>query len=254
MPDGATVARMYGTTYGTGWSTDLDIDDPKQPLEVKRWLTRSPPGTFVDYGCGPGSLLAEARALGWQAVGLELDREVARRTADRVGAEVVTDPAELTRRFPADVLHLGDVIEHLTDLPRQFPEILRAIKPGGLLIAQGPLEGNANLFTLALRGQRLLRGAPRSSFPPYHVLLASAEGQRGFFRRAGLEELEFSVSETAWPAPSRLGRADLRKPRAVAMFVLRRASQAVSSLRPSRWGNRYFFVGRRGAAPPPAVA
>lgn len=50
-----------------------------------------------------------------------------------------------------DVLHLGDMIEHLTDLEHQFPEILRLIKPGGYLLAQGPLEAGPNLFTSVLK-------------------------------------------------------------------------------------------------------
>jgi SAM-dependent methyltransferase len=248
MPDDRTIARMYGTSYGTGCGTDLDIDDPKQNDHVTRWLDATPRGTFVDYGCGPGRWLTEARRLGWAAVGLELDAEVARSTAARTGAEVLTDPDQLRRRFPADALHLGDVVEHLTDLDRQMPGILASIKPGGVLLAQGPLEANPNLFTLALRAQRRLRGSPTAEFAPYHVLLATAEGQRRLFRRFGLQELEFRVEEVAWPAPSRLSGVQWRQPRAVAMFTLRRASQLVSALRPSMWGNRYFYIGRRPAS------
>jgi SAM-dependent methyltransferase len=249
MPDERTVAQMYGTSYSTGCGTDVDLDDPRQPNQVTGWLGREATGgaagTFVDYGCGDGRLLRQAKALGWKAVGLELDPAVAQATAARTGTEVVADPRQLRERHLADVLHLGDVIEHLTDLAHQMPEILTALKPGGLLLAQGPLEANTNLFTLALRGQRVLRGSPPASYAPYHVLLATAEGQRTFFRRAGLVELEYKIDEVAWPAPPRLTRTQLRQPRALAMFTLRRASQLVSALRPNAWGNRYFYAGRR---------
>lgn len=246
MPDDRTVAAMYGTSYGAGCSDEkAQEEDGPQANRVTEWLSKLPVGTFVDYGCGDGRLLRKAKQLGWKAIGLELDPEVARKTAERTDTVVVADPRELRERYPADVLHLGDVIEHLTDLPHQMPEILSALKPGGLLLAQGPLEANTNLFTLALRGQRVLRGSPPASFAPYHVLLATAQGQRGFFGRLGLRELEFKVDEVAWPAPARLDRRQLTQPRAVAMFTLRRASQLLSALRPQAWGNRYFFAGRR---------
>ncbi len=59
----------------------------------------------------------------------------------------------------ADVLHLGDVIEHMTKINEQMPEILKLIKPGGFLIAQGPLEANFNVFTLGIRLSRSFRSA-----------------------------------------------------------------------------------------------
>jgi 2-polyprenyl-3-methyl-5-hydroxy-6-metoxy-1,4-benzoquinol methylase len=80
----------------------------------------------------------------------------------------------------ADVVHVGDVIEHLTQLDTQFPEIPGLIKPGGLLLAQGPLENNASLFTFALSSARKLRPARRTEMAPYHVLLATSQGQRDF--------------------------------------------------------------------------
>jgi hypothetical protein len=118
------------------------------------------------------------------------------------------------------------------------------IKPGGLLLAQGPLEGNANLFTAVLRLSRTVRRPRPTEMAPYHVLLATARGQRMLFRRFALTEIEFSVHEVAWPAPDRLSCADLGRPRAVGLFALRRCSQAVSKLRPRHWGNRYFYAGR----------
>jgi SAM-dependent methyltransferase len=245
MPDGATLALMYGTDYVLSGGPQAEDDNNKQPFRVVEWLKRTPPGVFLDYGCGAGELLVEAQKLGWTALGVELNRDVAQAVAARTGAQVVSDVTELDAVPCADVLHLGDVIEHLTGIEQQMPDILRLLKPGGLLLAQGPLEANANLFTLALKAARALRPQARTEMAPYHVLLATGEGQRTLFRRFGLAELEYSLSEVAWPAPASLPLSDLRRPRTVAMFGLRRASQAVSALRPHRWGNRYFYAGRK---------
>jgi SAM-dependent methyltransferase len=244
MPDEETLSQMYGTDYATNFQDDPGIDDPREALRVVRWLQGGAGGgTFVDYGCGAGMLLTEAAKLSWQAVGVELDEEVAKRVEQQTGARVVSNPAELEDGV-ADVLHLGDVIEHLTEVNRLMPEILRLIKPGGLLLAQGPLENDATAFTMMLRLAKSLRRGTRTEMAPYHVMLASAAGQRRLFERFGLDELEYSVREVAWPAPNRLSLSDLKRPRAVGLFTARRVSQAVSALRPGRYGNRYFYAGR----------
>jgi SAM-dependent methyltransferase len=248
MPDEQALAQMYGPDYHQASDVDPNGDDPKEPERAIGWLRRLERGTFVDFGCGAGQLLDEARRLGWQPVGVEFDREVAQRVAERTGARVATSISELAADGTpvADVLHLGDVIEHLTDLKHQFPRILGLVKPGGYLLAQGPLEGGPTLFTLALRLARSLKRSRPAEMAPYHVILATVGGQREFFRRFGLEEVEYVVHEVAWPAPARLSRSDWKHARTVGLYTVSRLSRAASALRPGVWGNRYFYAGRRG--------
>jgi hypothetical protein len=75
------------------------------------------------------------------------------------------------------------------------------------------------------------------------VLLATAAGQRAFFRRFGLQEFSFTLREAAWPAPNRISVSDLGRPRRLGLFLIRRFSQLVSRLAPHAWGNRYFYAG-----------
>lgn len=245
MPDAEVLQVMYGPAYAAAFADGAADGEAKQPERTLRWLERLGSGTFVDYGCGDGSLLTAARDRGWRAVGVELDGEVAARVQAQTGLAVHTDLAPLGEGS-VDALHLGDVIEHLTRLDEDLPRLLRVLKPGGHLIAQGPLEANACLFTWAIRAGRRLRGngAARDT-PPYHVLLATARGQRTLFARNRLEEVEFAVGEVAWPAPSHLAEARRGGARALTLYGLRRASQIVSRVAPSQMGNRYFFVGRR---------
>jgi SAM-dependent methyltransferase len=246
MPDEALLAAMYGPEYKDVHEYGEGILDPKEPQRVANFLRTQPRGVFLDYGCGPGSLLREVAKLGWRPVGIEYEEKVAREAAERTGATVVVaSRQEGLGPAVADVLHLGDVLEHLTDLDRQMPAILRLLKPGGVLIAQGPLENNANLFTAVLRLARRLRPRARTEMAPYHVMLATARGQLILFERFGLETIEYRLKEVSWPAPSRLSWGMLRSPRAWGLYALRRCSQVLSACRPRRWGNRYFYVGRR---------
>ncbi len=246
MPNGQMLSQMYGPEYGRRFqSADAHTTDPKQPEKVVECLKNRPTGVFLDYGCGAGKLLTAAVEQGWQAVGLEFDATVAKTVAEQTGVPVYTAPGEIIAAVGyADVLHLGDVIEHLTDLNRQMPEILKLLKPGGILMAQGPLEANANLFAWLVRLSRTLRRSRWTEMAPYHVLLATARGQQRFFERFGLEQMEYSIHEVDWPAPSRLSRHDLLRARVAGLFAVRRISKAVSALQPGRWGNRYFYIGR----------
>lgn len=242
------LARMYGPRY-TSVSNPHGVEDPRESQRVVAWLRGQPAGTFVDYGCGGGWLLVEADRIGWRAVGVEFDPAVAAETARRVGVRVADRFTlnDLLAEGPADALHLGDVIEHLTNPDAEMDRILRLIKPGGYLLAQGPLEANTTLFTSALKLSRRLRKSPVSEMAPYHVVLATARGQRACFDRFGLRHIEFRIQEVAWPAPSRLAFSDLFHARTVGLFALRRLSQTLSAVRPDRWGNRYFYVGQRPA-------
>jgi SAM-dependent methyltransferase len=243
MPDEQTLAEMYGLGYAMSFASDPTVEDPKEPEKVLDLLARSSPGTFVDYGCGKGELLTAAAKLGWNAVGIEFDSEVVDQLQRLLGLRIMTSFEAVSSPPLGDVLHLGDVIEHMTKINEQMPAILKLIKPGGKLVAQGPLENNFNIFTMGIRLSRKLRPTP-VEMAPYHVLLATKQGQEECFRRFGLKTEEFSVTEVAWPAPARLTSTDLMKPRALGLYSLRRLSQGVSTIQP-RWGNRYFYVGHK---------
>jgi SAM-dependent methyltransferase len=242
MPSDAMLDVLYGPEYQSSFEADPAIEDPKEPQLVAEWLSRHPRGVLVDFGCGSGAVLAQASALGWEVIGVERDAVVAAAVAKATGARVVSRLEELGTSF-ADVIHLGDVIEHLTRVDEQLPPVLRLLKPRGTLLAQGPLEAEPSVFNYCIRAGRHLRGGPTSRSAPYHVILATSRGQRLFFQRFGLEERAFRSWEVSWPAPSRLSGPDLRSPRRVALFVLRRVSQVVTALFPRFGNNRFFYAG-----------
>jgi SAM-dependent methyltransferase len=244
---------MYGREYGTLGGGPYEIKDPKDSKRIVRYLKKTPPGIFVDFGCGDGTVLRAVQDAGWRAIGVEIDPEVAREVAVRTGLEVISRLEGTIEPQSVDVVNLGDVIEHLTDAAGQLGQILSILRPGGLLIAQGPLEANKNLFTFGLRIARTLRPRP-ATIPPYHVILATAKGQRTLFDRLGLETIEFDITEVDWPAPSRITIPDLTSPRHLVLFVVRQASKLLTALTSADWGNRYFFIGRvQGASPPRSV-
>jgi SAM-dependent methyltransferase len=240
MPDAAALGAMYGSSYRREDDPDCG---PRDLSALRQWLSAREPGVILDFGCGHGAVLELARSQGWTAMGVEWDpavcAEVARRTSCRV---LPRSDLRALGREAVDAVHLGDVIEHLTDPMAELSEVLPLVRPGGSLLAQGPLEGNASVFTLVLRGARRAGVGRRvADMPPYHVVVATSAGQRRLFARLGLTAVRYDVTEVAWPAPPRLRLALLGQPRAAALFALRKVSQAVSAVVPG-WGNRYFGV------------
>lgn len=247
MPSDQVLSHMYGAGYQTAFDDAAQVTvDPKQPEIVLQWLQSSRRGVFVDYGCGAGKLIRQARELGWESIGVEFDPKVATAVAAATGCRVLTPDEASQRTIQADLLHIGDVIEHLTRIESQMPAVVDLLRPGGIILAQGPLEANANLFYGAIKlARRLSRRIKHAETAPYHVLLATRRGQRALFERFGTRELEFRMSEVSWPAPERLTGRQWAQPRLLVLYLLRKLSRALSRLQPQRLGNRYFYVGQK---------
>ncbi|MEO7556252.1 MAG: glycosyltransferase [Acidimicrobiales bacterium] len=238
MPDAATIEIMYGPEYISAASAEGEF---RSDNEVTKLLSARPAGTFLDVGCGGGALLADVSRIGWEAVGIELDDDVAVRASRASGCVVLTPEGAVARGVEADVVHLGDLLEHLPDPLAGLDLALGFLRAGGLLLAQGPLEANRNMFLWSIRVARLRGHRKEAVMPPYHVLLATARGQEDLFERAALHTERYDVSEVAWPAPSRL--AACKGSRDLLMFGARRVSIALSAVLPGQLGNRYFYVG-----------
>jgi SAM-dependent methyltransferase len=232
MPDTETLLDMYGTSY---------FDEVAHPDRFNWIVPRlNGGGVFLDYGCGAGDLLSLVNQHGYKPIGVEFNPETIKHLRQKLPFEFLSPDDETE---PADVLHLGDVIEHLTDINLQLPRILSRLKPGGTLIAHNPLEGNSNLFASAMRLSRKLRGGVVDGVP-YHVTLATTKGQKTLFQRMRLKEISFAVEEIPFPAPYTLKEAKGLKP--LSLYGLRKASQAVSRLTGiQRSGNRYRYIGQK---------
>jgi SAM-dependent methyltransferase len=247
MPGPDVLAEMYGDAYLDLVSADHEVEDPKQPMRVLDALKGLSPSTFLDFGCGRGELLKVVTTAGWQASGLEFDPAVAEAVSSATGVAVgtISRSCELAGS-PFAVVHLGDVVEHLTEPDKDFQIAVDLLRPGGILIAQGPLQNNATGFNVVLRATGRLRSERVREEPPTHVIQATAAGQRAFFRRFGLLEEAFTIHEVWWPAPASLA-ACRRRPRLLALHVLKQASLAITHFSGGRLGDRYFYVGRKPA-------
>lgn len=100
------------------------------------------PGPIVDVGCGRGMFLAELKAAGYEAIGIDASDESVVACKAK-GLDIVqADALEYLKGQPGRLggIFLSHVVEHLT--PPQVSEFLelarRALRPGGRLIMVTP--------------------------------------------------------------------------------------------------------------------
>jgi SAM-dependent methyltransferase len=183
--------------------------DPTPYLQSAALLRQfaQPGSTVLDYGCGVGQFLAAAKDIDLVPCGVEFDASAAALAASSSGCSVFT-VADFDSGFEAqlfDVIHLGDVLEHLPDPGTVLGILLQRLKPGGLLFVEGPLETNPSLvyWSAKLFGavKHCLRPALIGPGVPTHLFCTSAPAQSRFFREQfpALRPLLWRLSESGWP-------------------------------------------------------
>jgi len=105
------------------------------------------PGSWLDIGCGPGFLLSQAKERGWQCTGLDSSPFAPQFARERFGLDdvhtgLIEDVDFAGKTF--DVISMQHVIEHLYEPVPTMREILKLLKPGGVLYLETPdISSNA---------------------------------------------------------------------------------------------------------------
>lgn len=212
------TSKMYSTNY----IGDVNTDSPDEAstdfarfLDLKDFLKNQIVANgnvkLLDYGCGADAkVLLMSRELGIESTGVELD-EATREKAKLTSSLPVFSPDAILlsdQRF--DVIFLGDLLEHIYNPSELLSTLKNLLSSGGSFFIQGPLEGAKTVsnYLLSLKA-RLNSGTP-STFPPYHVSLASFESIQHLLHDSGLEVTLLTVREPLWPAKSFGSKESLR--------------------------------------------
>lgn len=240
---------MYPPTYQNGINPLLVNDQVKLPglrfpygkhFEL---IGKFAPGkSVIDYGCGQANFVINALAKGYHCDGTEYNPAhiaVLRQNIRDASFYQIDEFLQDTRRY--DVIRLSNVLEHL-DRPGEIVDKLKnKLNPSGVLLIEGPIETNFSPAWLVRKCYFTLSRNKTASHPPTHIFFANAKNQRDFFKRHGLQELYFEVSENEWPFPEHLREA--KGAGGLFKFVVARISKAMHKLN-RNWGNTFIYVGR----------
>lgn len=146
-------------------------------------------GKLLDIGCGTGDFAASLKKLGYDAHGLELEKNAVK-LANQKG--VITTQGSFVTGLPYkdkefDVLFAGEVIEHTIDDDLFLRECYRILKPNGMLILTTP-----NLVSF---GNRLLMGLgflPRFAYQEFHYRIYNLS-----LLRKKLSNAKFSIMKVS---------------------------------------------------------
>ena len=163
--------------------------------------------TILDYGCGHGHFIKEAQDQGLIATGVEYGSDIATAAKEYSGCKVFSlQEWENSELVKYDVVHLGDVLEHLTDPHDTLEMLLKHINNNGILFIEGPLERNISVVFIASTIFRHVKKFFRVNnkyvkIPPAHLFIVGEKQQLMFFNKYSnnISLLKWSIYEDGWP-------------------------------------------------------
>ena len=207
-------------------------------------------GSLLDYGCGDGSFLQYMSGKGFKSTGTEYNPLLVNKLQEQYPDSkfYTIDDFWKENDLEYDVIHLGDVLEHMTTPQDLLVRLMSRIKPGGLLLVHGPLENNSSIgLTVRKTLSKLMSGLSRRSYThtPYHIIFSDRSNQKALFEHSGYSTLVFDVYETPWPYPSTWSW----KPTAAIKYLIAQVSVGASKMSGNKLGNRFVFIGKKPNEP-----
>ena len=152
-------------------------------------------GRLLDVGCFCGTLLSEARQMGWEIEGVEPSRWAIEKARELFGIEV-RHPSLTAASFPEnsfDAVTAVDVLEHFLYPKEEVSELHRILKVGGLLYLSTPDVGSL--------ASRILRRR-WWGYRPEHLFYFSRRSLRSFLISFNFEPVWEAFTGVPLPFPN----------------------------------------------------
>lgn len=140
-------------------------------------------GRILDYACAAGYFFEVAKERGWDAHGYDIGQWAAK-AAKKRGLGNMTVGFDFDEYYPADhfdVVYAAQVFEHLLIPADVLKQLLRVLKPGGLLYIDVP---NYNTLPIRLNKDDFMLNEP-----PQHVNYFTPDTLKKLLVEGGLEDI-----------------------------------------------------------------
>jgi len=259
FPDQSDYLSMYPPSYQDSKADTFIHPEPYKKLTGLRFsygyqfdLIRKQVGEhafILDYGCGAGNFIANAVHHGFKGAGAEFNPEfVAILNNNNSGTKfyTITELLEGQPEGRFDVIRLSNVLEHLSDPVTVLHKLKQYLRPGGILLVEGPIEENfciaKGVRSFYFGMNKMLRPKREVSAPPYHIFLSDRKNQRAFFTRCGFLETHFKVEEDPWPFPISFAGAKGISQKITAAIA--KLSRGFSRTFNRNFGNVFIYTGK----------
>jgi 2-polyprenyl-3-methyl-5-hydroxy-6-metoxy-1,4-benzoquinol methylase/rRNA maturation protein Nop10 len=225
----------------------LDYDRRYRSVLERAASAAGPIRSVVDFGCGSGNFLSLAEREGLDATGVDLDASAVEAARSRGLRAFVPD--ELDAGVPdrsVDVATLWDVIEHITEPSEFLTDVLRKVRPHGLVIIETP-DATFPLRPIARGLHYLSRGRIRLVRRLYyweHKTYFSEAGLRRLIEANGGDVIAVIKMTSPRAKMSHLFEMSARGGRLEARIVNRLWPLMESATRKLGAGNKIVLIGR----------
>jgi len=148
---GATTIAYYDRFARAFWDGTRHHDVSQNYRAFLDSIEGGPPYSILDLGCGPGRDLSHFRSLGHEAVGLDGSQQFVTMARAHSGCEVLHQDL-LSMELPEkrfDGIFANASLFHVPgqELPRVLLELLKTLKPRGVLFSSNPRGNNEEGFS-----------------------------------------------------------------------------------------------------------
>lgn len=247
-PNDSDFELMYAkAAYHDEHYHEINVEQYRSSIE---WLSSLSGNrkTLLDFGCGNGAFLLAAKQAGFICKGVEYDSDTIKFASNRSGVEVKSLNEIISSEDNFEIIHLGDVFEHLPRPEKILSQLDKILAPNGVFFIEGPLENNPSLVyfsILAFNAIKRFVGIKTISYsPPTHLVRTNHSAQKHYFAdNLDYKEIRFEVYETGWPYYCQ-GDASLSISYLVKRFIGRLAI-ILSKLQYNKtkvFGNRFYAL------------
>jgi SAM-dependent methyltransferase len=241
--NGDDYNALYPLEYHDEFYFKIKKDYSKQLSIVKKYEDIK---SVVDYGCGDAGLLDVLSRNGYSCTGVEYSSSLVERLKKQYPAIRFYTVEEFSRQPDRyDCIHLGDVLEHMTNPNQTIQDLRGKLNENGYLFVEGPIEHNTSLAygfrKMIFKIRKRLQPGRQVDGRPYHTFLANRKNQQDMLEKNLLTRRYFKIYETGWPFPEKI--KDCTSIKKTLEYIVAQVSIFGSLFFPAA-GNRFYYIGQ----------